>query len=101
VAFVIFCEIFRSFRFARFFALHRLGLIDPAAAGPLPGTAVTKSEGRSFSTSAFATRRENWGYDLFTRFNYRIGLYSAPVQQKQQIGFIFLVAQRLLQHIQR
>jgi hypothetical protein len=72
-----------------------------STAGPLPGTAVTKSEGRSFATSAFATRRENWGYDLFTRFNNRIGLYSAPVQQKQQIGFIFLVAKRLLQHIQR
>jgi hypothetical protein len=64
-------------------------------------TAFTKLEGRSLATSAFAIRRENWGYDLFTRFDNRIGLYSAPVQQKQQIGFVFLVAKRFLQRIQR
>jgi hypothetical protein len=72
-----------------------------AAAEPRLEAVVKKLEGRSFPTSAFATRRENWGYDLFARFNDRIGLYSAPVQQKQQIGFVFLISQRLLEHVQR
>jgi hypothetical protein len=77
-------------------AKEPLSLMDPAAAGPLPKIVVAKSEGRSFATSAFATRRENWGYDLFTRFDNRVGLYSSAVQQKQQIGFVFLIAKRLL-----